>query len=79
MAGRAIGQFGVEVIVAFGTLNMALQTPAHVHPVLRHSYGHLADLSVAGLAVQSGSDVWAVHELNKIRHNGNWYPWDLLA
>ena len=52
---------------------MAVQTPTHIH-FLRHGGDHLADLSMAILAIQTGSNVWTMTEENKVRQNSHRNP-----
>jgi hypothetical protein len=74
MASHAICQFDQHGRIVFGTRNMTIQAPAHIH-FLRRGNGHLADLSMAIFAIDTGCNMWTVAEVDKIRQDGHRHPY----
>lgn len=73
MASHTIGQFGQHNGIVLVPRAMTVQTPTHIH-FLRHGGGHLADLSMAIFAVETGCNVWTVAEINKVRQDCHRHP-----
>lgn len=73
MTSQTIGKFSFRYGIVLVTGAMAVQTPTHIH-CLRYGCGHLADLSMAILAINTGIDMGTVTEGYKIRQNCHWHP-----
>ena len=58
---------------------VTVQTPTHVHPLLRFCHRHLANLTVTGLAIQPIGNMWAVAEVHKVGHDRHRHPRDRFA
>lgn len=73
MTSQAISQPGNFL---FGLLQVAIEAPTHIHFRCLPGYIHLADITVASLAIQTSAKVWLVAEKYKIRLAINLDPRD---
>lgn len=73
MACHTIGQPGQHNGIVLVPRAVTVQTPTHIH-FLRLGDGHLADLSMAILAVETVCNVWTVAEVDKVRQYRYRYP-----
>src|SRR3972149_9132711 len=62
-----------------GLFEMALETPAHIHPKGRTGDAHLRHVSMTGFAIQAGGQMGRVAEEDEIRLHIHRDPWDLIA
>ena len=78
MACDTIGQLCKHDRIVCEARAVTVQAPAHVH-LVRDGIRHRADLAVALFAMQAGSDMGAVAEVNEIRQDGDRHPGDRFA
>lgn len=76
MACQAVRQVGNLI---FGLLQMAIQTPAHVHLHYWSCDRHAADVTMASFAIDACPQVGLVTEVDEVRLLVYAVPWDWLA
>src|SRR3990170_195075 len=66
VARQAVRQAGHFLL---GLIEMAFQTPTHIHPVHGPGSVHFRHVAVAGLAIQARPEVWLMAEVHKVGLN----------
>ena len=79
MTSAAVSELDQFHMIFTGILDVAIQTPTHVHYLRVLGNGHFAHIAVTFFAVLSSRNMRTVVKLDKVRHDRNRHPFNGCA